>query len=168
MTSPSDAETPARYNEVVLAIYTSITLLGVISAASWKGLFSAYSEIFVIIVGTTITIAIAHLWANVAAHRLIYQRRLTAIQRHHELRNVAAILFVGLLAAAALMVSWQVTDDLEQAVRLTLGALVLVLFTVGLVGSRLRGGSWLVSVGWGAVDASIGVVALVAKILVGS
>ena len=161
-------ETAARYSEVVAAIYTAITLLGVISAASWKGLFSAYNEIFVIIIGTTITVAIAHLWAGIAAHRLIYQSRLTPAQRRHEIRNALAIMAVGVIAALVLMQSWIITDSLESAVRYTLGALVLVIITIGVVGSRLRGAGWLKSLGWGLIDASIGIVALLAKVLLGS
>jgi len=171
MTAPS-AEAPeqvrARFSEVVLAIYAAITLLGVIAAASWKNLFTEYHEIFVIIIGTTITVGVAHVWATIAAQRLVYQRPMSLSERRHELRGFASILFVGLLAATALMVTWTITDDLESAVRSTLGMLIAVLFIVGVVGSRRRGSTWPRSLGWGFADASIGIAVLAAKILVGS
>jgi len=156
------------YSEVTMAIYGAITLLGVIAAASWKGLFVDYVELVVLIIGTTITVAVAHLWANIAAYRLVKQRPMRASDRWEEFRVTMSVFVVGILALAALALSWTLTDDLEMSVRWTIGMLVLVLFVVGLVGSRRRGATWPRAVGWGCVDASIGIAVLIAKIVAGS
>ncbi len=156
-----------RLPEISLAIYTSITLLGVIAAASWKGLFADDMELLVIIAGTTVTLAIAHLWATVAAHRLTHRRPLTPDERRHELRNAVAVLIVGTLAIVVLAISWRLGAELETSIRLTLGMMIAVLFVVGVVGARRSGGSWLHAIGWGMADASIGIIVLILKILVG-
>lgn len=154
--------------EYALAIYMAITLLGIIAAASWKGLFADYAELVVLIIGGTITVTVAHAWATVSAHRLAHQRGLSATERREELRGMAALLSVGLFAIVTLTVSHGVTDSLEESVLLTLGVLITVLFAVGLVGARRMGKPWLRSLGWGLVDASIGIAVLLVKIVFGS
>lgn len=157
-----------RLAETTMAIYTAITLLGVIAAASWKGLFVDEKELFVIIVGTAVTLAAAHGWSAVAAHRLVYSTKLTAGERRLELRGMAAILAVGGAATATFGISALLSDNLEQEVQLTLLILVAVLFIVGVVGSRRRGDGWLRAIGWGLVDASIGIAIFELKMLIGS
>ncbi len=156
------------YSEVTMAIYGAITLLGVIAAASWKGLFVDYVELVVLVIGTTITVAVAHLWANIAAYRLVKQRPMGSRDRWEEFRVTLSVFVVGILALAALALSWTLTDDLETSVRWTIGMLVGVLFVVGLIGARRKGASWLRAIGWGCVDSSIGIAVLIAKIAAGS
>ena len=164
----SDAASGIRLADAKLAIYTSITLLGVIAASSWKGLFSDERELFVIIVGTSITLAVAHAWAAVAAHRLVHSTALSPAERRQELRGMAVIIGVGGAATAAFGISALVSDNLEQSVQLTLMVLIAVLFFVGIVGSRRRGDTWTRAVGWGVADASIGIAVLALKVLLGS
>lgn len=166
--SSSSPSTRTQLADATLAIYASITLLGVIAAASWKGLLSEEQELLAIIVGTSITLAVAHAWAAVAAHRLVHSRALTASERRAELRGMAVIMAVGAAATTAFGLSALASDNFEQSVRMTLLVLITVLFLVGIVGSRRRGDSWLRAVGWGLADASIGLVVLVVKVLVGS
>ena len=73
MSDLPSVEVPARQKlaETTIAIYAAITLLGVVAAASWKGLFVEGSEFVVIIIATAFTVAVAHVWATVAAHRLV-------------------------------------------------------------------------------------------------
>lgn len=170
MTSETDSATTSRIRlaDATLAIYASITLLGVIAAASWKGLISDERELFVIIVGTSITLAVAHAWAAVAAHRLVHSTALSADERRQELRGMAVILAVGAAASTAFGISALVSDNLDQSVQLTLLVLIVVLFLVGIVGSRRRGDSWPRAVGWGVADASIGLAVFALKVLVGS
>ena len=154
--------------EYALAIYMAITLLGIIAAASWKGLFADYAELVVLIVGGTLTVAVAHAWATVSAHRLTHQRPLNTSELRKELRGAAALLAVGFFAIVTLTVSHAVTDDLGESVVLTLAVLVAVLFAVGVVGARRTGkGRWH-SLAWGLIDASIGVAVLVVKVVFGS
>lgn len=169
MAADSEASATRRQlTEATLAIYTSITLLGVIAAASWKGLFASEPELLVIIIGTSVTLAVAHVWASIAAHRFVNRTRLTREERRQELRGMVAILAVGAAATVTFGLSSLAADSLNTSVQLTLGVLVGVLFIVGVVGSRRRGDSVVRAVGWGLADASIGIVALVIKVVLGS
>ncbi|MFM7598442.1 MAG: hypothetical protein ACKO70_08755 [Actinomycetota bacterium] len=160
--------TRRRLTDATLAIYAAITLLGVIAAASWKGLFADEKELFVIIIGTAVTLAVGHGWSAVAAHRLVYSTKLTPSERRLEVRGMAVILAVGGAATATFGISALVSDSLEHEVQLTLLVLIAVLFVVGLVGSRRRGDAWPRAIGWGLIDASIGIAIFELKVLVGS
>jgi hypothetical protein len=156
-----------QLSEFTLAIYAAITLLGVIAAASWKGLFVDDAELTVIIIATTVTVAVAHLWASVAAHRLVHRKPPSRAEWREELRNAAAILVVGGLAIAAFIISGMFGLDLTGEVFVTLVMLIAVLFVVGLIGARREGRSWLVALWIGLLDASIGIAVLLAKVIFG-
>ena len=156
-----------QLSEFTLAIYAAITLLGVIAAASWKGLFVDDTELTVIIIATTVTVAVAHLWASVAAHRLVHRKPPSRAEWREELRNAAAILVVGGLAIAAFIISGMFGLDLNGEVFVTLIMLIAVLFVVGLIGARREGRSWLVALWIGLLDASIGIAVLLAKVIFG-
>lgn len=156
-----------QLSEFTLAIYAAITLLGVIAAASWKGLFVDDAELTVIIIATTVTVAVAHLWASVAAHRLVHRKPPSRAEWREELRNAAAILVVGGLAIAAFIISGMFGLDLTGEVFVTLIMLIAVLFVVGLIGARREGRSWLVALWIGLLDASIGMAVLLAKVIFG-
>lgn len=157
-----------QLSEFTLAIYAAITLLGVIAAASWKGLFVDDAELTVIIIATTVTVAVAHLWASVAAHRLVHRKPPSRAEWREELRNAAAILVVGGLAIAAFIISGMFGLDLTGEVFVTLIMLIAVLFVVGLIGARREGRSWLVALWIGLLDASIGMAVLLAKVIFGA
>jgi hypothetical protein len=156
-----------QLSEFTLAIYAAITLLGVIAAASWKGLFVDDAELTVIIIATTVTVAVAHLWASVAAHRLVHRKPPSRAEWREELRNAAAILVVGGLAIAAFIISGMFGLGLTGEVFVTLIMLIAVLFVVGLIGARREGRSWLVALWIGLLDASIGIAVLLAKVIFG-
>lgn len=157
-----------QLSEFTLAIYAAITLLGVIAAASWKGLFVDDAELTVIIIATTVTVAVAHLWASVAAHRLVHRKPPSRAEWREELRNAAAILVVGGLAIAAFIISGMFGLGLTGEVFVTLIMLIAVLFVVGLIGARREGRSWLVALWIGLLDASIGMAVLLAKVIFGA
>lgn len=157
-----------QLSEITLAIYAAITLLGVIAAASWKGLFVDEAELTVIIIATTVTVAVAHLWASVAAHRLVHRKPPSRDEWGEELRNAAAVFVVGGLAIGAFLISGIFGEDLAGTVVATLLMLIAVLFVVGLVGARREGRSWLRAVWIGLLDASIGIAVLLAKVIFGA
>lgn len=162
------ADAPAtngRLQEMTMVIYTAITLLGVIAAATWKNTFADEPELLVIIAGTTITLAVAHAWSAIVAHRIVHREGLTSRERSEELRSFLASCAVGAVAAVTLMVTWASWLDLDTSVRATSLALIAILFITGMAASRKRGGSWLLAAAWGLLNASIGVVIFVAKIL---
>jgi hypothetical protein len=157
-----------RLSETTLSIYAAITLLGVLAAASWKGYFVDESELVVIIVATSVTLAVAHLWAAVAAYRLVNRAALPLTEWRLEARNSLAVLAVGGLAVATFLISSWWGEDFAGAVAFTLLTLVGVLFVVGLVGGRREGRSWMRSLALGLLDSSIGIVILLAKVTLGA
>jgi uncharacterized membrane protein len=154
--------------ETTMAIYAAITLLGVIAAASWKGLFVDELELVVIIIATTVTVAVAHVWAAAAAHRLVASSPLSRAEWKEEGRLALSVLVVGGLAIAAFLVANLTDLELAGSVTATLLMLVAVLFVVGVVGGRREQRSWVKSLGLGLVDASIGLVVLLVKVTLGA
>jgi len=162
--------TPHRQKlaETTMAIYAAITLLGVIAAASWKGIFVDELELVVIIIATTVTVAVAHLWAAAAAHRLVARRPLSRADWHEETRIFLSVLIIGGLAIAAFLFAQLIGLQLAGSVAVTLLMLVAVLFVVGVMGGRREERSWARSLGLGLIDASIGIVILVVKVTFGA
>ena len=154
--------------ETTMAIYAAITLLGVIAAASWKGLFVDELELIVIIIATTVTVAVAHTWASAAAHRVVASAPLSREEWREEVRLALSVFVVGGLAIAAFLFAQLIGFELTGAVTTTLLMLVAVLFVVGVVGGRRERRSWPRSLGIGLLDASIGIVVLLVKITLGA
>lgn len=154
--------------ETTMAIYAAITLLGVIAAASWKGIFVDELELVVIIIATTVTVAVAHLWAAAAAHRLVERRPLSREDWREEGRLFVSVLIIGGLAIAAFFFAQIIGLQLAGSVAATLLMLVAVLFVVGVVGGRREQRTWARSLGLGLIDASIGIVILVVKVTFGA
>lgn len=163
-------EVPARQRlaETTMAIYAAITLLGVVAAASWKGLFVDESELIVIIIATTVTVAVAHVWAAAAAHRVVASAPLSRGEWHEEGRLALSVLVVGGLAIAAFLGAQLIGLQLAGAVAATLLMLVAVLFVVGVVGGRREQRSWPRSLAIGLLDSSIGIAILLAKVTFGA
>ena len=157
-----------RLAETTMAIYAAITLLGVIAAASWKGIFVDEFELVVIIIATTVTLAVAHVWAAAAAHRLVAGTPLSRDDWREEGRLFLSVLFVGGLAIAAFLFAQLIGLELAGSVAATLLMLVAVLFVVGVVGGRREERTWPRSLGLGLIDASIGIVILVVKVTFGA
>ena len=157
-----------RLAETTMEIYAAITLLGVIAAASWKGIFVDDSELIVIIIATTVTVAVAHVWAAAAAHRVVASAPLSRGEWHEEGRLALSVLVVGGLAIAAFLGAQLLGLELAGAVAATLLMLVAVLFVVGVVGGRREQRGWPRSLALGLMDASIGVVILVVKVAFGA
>ena len=170
MNDDTVAETPHRQRlaETTMAIYAAITLLGVIAAASWKGIFVDELELVVIIIATTVTVAVAHLWAAAAAHRLVARSPLSRDDWREEGRLFLSVLIIGGLAVAAFLFAQLIGLQLAGSVAVTLLMLVAVLFVVGVVGGRREERTWLRSLSLGLVDASIGIVILLVKVTLGA
>ena len=162
--------TPHRQKlaETTMAIYAAITLLGVIAAASWKGIFVDEIELVVIIIATTVTVAVAHLWASAAAHRLVARSPLSRNDWREEGRLFLSVLIIGGLAVAAFLFAQLIGLQLAGSVAVTLLMLVAVLFVVGVVGGRREQRTWPRSLSLGLIDASIGIVILLVKVTFGA
>ena len=154
--------------ETTMAIYAAITLLGVIAAASWKGIVVDEVELVVIIIATTVTVAVAHVWASAAAHRLVAGAPLSRDDWREEGRLFLSVLLVGGLAVGAFLFAQLIGLELAGSVAATLLMLVAVLFVVGVVGGRREQRTWARSLGLGLIDASIGVVILLVKVIFGA
>ncbi|MEY3733001.1 MAG: hypothetical protein RL347_360 [Actinomycetota bacterium] len=169
MTSLSKpADHKQQLAETTMAIYAAITLLGVVAAASWKGLFVDELELVVIIIATTVTVAVAHTWAAAAAHRVVASTPLSREEWRDEARLALSVFVVGGLAIAAFVFAQVIGFELTGAVTTTLLMLVAVLFVVGVVGGRRERRTWPRSLGIGLLDASIGIVVLLVKITLGA
>ena len=166
--SSTDHPRKQQLAETTMAIYAAITLLGVIAAASWKGLFVDERELIVIINATTVTVAVAHVWAAAAAHRVVASTPLSREEWRQEGRLALSVLVVGGLAIAAFLFAQLIGFELAGAVTTTLLMLVAVLFIVGVVGGRRERRSWPRSLGLGLLDASIGIAVLLAKVTFGA
>jgi peptidoglycan/LPS O-acetylase OafA/YrhL len=166
--SPIDEVGKQQLAETTMAIYAAITLLGVIAAASWKGLFVDELELIVIIIATTVTVAVAHTWASAAAHRVVTSTPLSREEWREEVRLALSVFVVGGLAIAAFFFAQLIGFELAGAVTTTLLMLVAVLFVVGVVGGRRERRTWPRSLGIGLLDASIGIVVLLVKITLGA
>jgi hypothetical protein len=166
--SKVDAPHGRQLAETTMSIYAAITLLGVVAAASWKGIFADEFELIVIIIATTVTVAVAHVWAAAAAHRLVARSPLTRAEWREEARLFLAVLIVGGLAIAAFLFAQLIGFELAGSVVATLLMLIAVLFVVGVVGGRREQRGWLAALGLGLLDASIGVVILLAKVTFGA
>ena len=154
--------------ETTMAIYAAITLLGVVAAASWKGLFVESVELIVIIIATTLTVAVAHVWAAASAHRLVASSPLSRLEWREEARLALSVMVVGGLAIAAFLGAQLLGAELAGSVLVTLMMLVAVLFVVGVVGGRREQRGWIHALGLGLLDSSIGIAILVAKIAFGA
>ena len=154
--------------ETTMAIYAAITLLGVIAAASWKGIFVDEVELVVIIIATTVTVAVAHLWAAAAAHRLVAGSPLTREDWREEGRLFLSVLLVGGLSVGAFLFAQIIGLELAGSVAMTLLMLVAVLVVVGVVGGRREQRTWPRSLSLGLIDASIGIVILLVKVTFGA
>ena len=157
-----------RLAETTMAIYAAITLLGVIAAASWKGIFVDELELIVIIIATTVTVAVAHVWAAAAAHRVVASAPLSRAEWAEEGRLALSVLVVGGLAIAAFLFGHVIGLELAGSVVASLLMLVAVLFVVGVVGGRREQRGWPRSLALGLIDASIGIVILVVKVAFGA
>ncbi len=161
---------PARQQlaETTMAIYAAITLLGVVAAASWKGIFADNLELIVIIIATTVTVAVAHVWAAAAAHRVVASAPRSRAVWREEGRLARWVMVVGGLAIAAFLGAQLLSFELAGSVVATLLMLIAVLFVVGVVGGRREQRSWARSLAIGLLDSSIGIAILLAKVTFGA
>ncbi len=157
---------PARQQlaETTMAIYAAITLLGVVAAASWKGIFADNLEL----IATTVTVAVAHVWAAAAAHRVVASAPLSRAEWREEGRLALSVMVVGGLAIAAFLGAQLLSFELAGSVVATLLMLIAVLFVVGVVGGRREQRSWARSLAIGLLDSSIGIAILLAKVTFGA
>ena len=121
-----------------------------------------------VVCGVTVTVAVAHVWAAAAAHRLVARSPLTRAEWRQEVRLFLAVLIVGGLAIAAFLFAQLIGFELAGSVVATLLMLISVLFVVGVVGGRREQRGWLTAFGLGLLDASIGIVILLAKVTFGA
>lgn len=167
--TPDDAHVAEEeVHRTSLAVYATITLLGVTAAASWKKFVTDEPELIVTLVGASLAVVIAHAWSSVMAQRLVHGTRLSRRQVTTEI-VVSLSFFIATGIAIAAIVLGQVVLDLEFVDTVLLTELVLVgaLFVLGMLGARRAGTGWWRALAWGAVDASIGVVIMVLKLVLG-
>lgn len=159
---PGWAEQSARL------VYALLTLLGVVSAASWKNRIAGDDlELAAMILGTAVSIAVAHAWATVMAHRVVNGSRLTVAEVREEFGHAWPFLVAAAVPLGVLLVARLGSDNYDSAVDLAQAAMVLAVLGVGLVGSRRAGASWPRALLWGLADAAVGLAMVALKIFSG-
>lgn len=154
-------------HRVEVVVYAAITLQGVIVAASWKNYLTSFAELITIIIGTSLAITAAHFWSSLVAYRLVHEQ----IPRQEivltEMRIAISFFVTAGIAIAAAVVGTVLFTDFNRAVLLTNVTLVGVLFTLGLIGAKAAARTWPKAIAWGLLDASMGMLILVIKVLFG-
>lgn len=150
-----------------IILYSAITILGVMAAATVKGYLDNSWDLSLLIVGSAMALAVAHAWATVLAEvmvgghhpnrDLIWEEGKLALLALLPAGVVVAVLFLMDLTAASF----------EVDVTVSMLAAVVILSLVGYLGSDRRGlGRWT-SLKWGSASALVGLVSVLVKVVFG-
>jgi hypothetical protein len=150
-----------------ILIYSAITLLGVMAAATAKDYVDDSWDLSVLVVGSAAALAVAHAWAGVLAHVMV---------RHEGLGRsliIAEVKFSGLaflpaaLVVADLLVMSLVVDSFDLEVTLAMLTLVALLFLAGYISaSRMSLSGWI-CLKWGLASAVVGLLVVLVKVAFG-
>jgi hypothetical protein len=152
---------------VAITVYAVITLLGVLEAATLKKLAATEVDLIAVLVGASLAIAVAHMWSTVMANRLVHRVFTTGVLFRRELRVVGSYFLVTLLCVVTVLGGEALGMAFDETVRMTEGLLIAGLFGLGVLGARGSGAGWARSLGWGVLDASIGLAIVLVKVIAG-
>lgn len=154
-------------SQVAISVYAVITLLGVTAAASLKKYATTEGELLAILIGASAAVSVAHVWASIMAHRLVHHSFPDKVELRREAQIVGTFFAVTGLTFAVVFVSALLGFSFDDAILWAEIALVAALFILGTAGALWARAGWLRALGWGMIDASIGVVIVVIKLIVG-
>ena len=158
-------ETHHLFNRVTVAIYAALTLLGVIAAASWKETADDEIEMAAIIGGTSLAISLAHLWAAIMAEQLVHGHLPDRDTWRKEATVAGGFLGIAAIAVVSLAVTSAAGISFDWVVNLTMAVLIGLLLAAGITGARWSGADWGRALLWGLLDAAMGLVLLILKIV---
>jgi dipeptide/tripeptide permease len=101
-----------RHEAVTMALYVAICLLAALAAL--KGTVLEHGVVFELVWGTTVGLALAHMFAFLLAGRLIEGRRITAATRATILAQLVGAAAVALLVTIAIVLV-PTSDELDAA-----------------------------------------------------
>ena len=152
---------------VAIVVYAIITTLGVVAAVTLKEFAKAEDEVIVSLVGASLAISVAHVWSTLMAHRLVHRTAPSRDLVNRELQVLGSYFVVTLMCVLIITAGVALGMTFEGTVVLTEVVLIACLFGLGMVGARGAGAGWARSLGWGALDSSIGAAIILVKLLAG-
>ncbi len=154
-------------NQVTITVYAAITLLGVVAAASLKKYATSEGELMAVLVGASIAVSVAHFWSSLMAHRLVHHTMPDSAELRREGQIVGSFFAVTGVTIGVVFIAGLVGKDFETAVLFAEIVIILGLFVLGLAGALWARTGWPKAIAWGCLDAGIGVVIVLIKLIVG-
>lgn len=140
---------------IALAVYGTLTVLGVLEASSFEGPTFTIQLALITVICTSLAIVLAHAWATTMSNRLVFHHQLTTSSLIDEIRFAGAFLIPTAIAVVVLLIAatfLPVASCLLSAE----GALIVVLFIVGFEGARRSGSSLPRCLLIGLIDVAVG------------
>lgn len=159
---PEESGESREAQRVSLAIYGVMTVLGVLEASTTKAVVDSTITVTILVLATSTAIVLAHAWSSVVAHRLVHGQFLSRDAMIGELKFAAAFFAPAILAIVVLVVDGAFTDH-QSAVRVSQLVLVALLVMVGTTAARTAGVGWTKAIGWGIIDACVGIAIVMLK-----
>jgi Na+-driven multidrug efflux pump len=161
-------ETSELVERTALVMYGSMTLLGVLDAASYKNVVTTHVGLTLLVVVTSLSLVIAHAWSTVVARRLIRREKPNREAVVNQMWLAGALLapaaFVLVVIATSLPFDEHETnDDVVSTIVNAQYALLIAIFVMGTLGARRAGLSWPRTLMWGLIDVGIGVLIVLLK-----
>ena len=154
-------------NQVTITVYAAITLLGVVAAASLKRYATSEGELLAILIGTSLAVSIAHFWSSLMAHRLVHHSMPNSAELRREGQIVGSFFAVTGVTMGVIFVAGLIGVDFDGSVLLAEVVLITTLFVLGVAGALWARTGWPKALAWGCLDAGIGIVIVLVKLLVG-
>jgi len=154
-------------SQVTITVYAAITLLGVVAAASLKKYATSEGELIAILVGASVAVSIAHFWSSLMAHRLVHHSMPGGVELRREGQIVGSFFLVTGVTIGVVVVAGLLGQSFDTSVLIAEIVLISALFALGLFGALWAKTGWPKALAWGCLDAGIGVVIVVVKLIVG-
>lgn len=151
--------------EVAGTIYGTILVLAIVAGLSEDDTVDAW-QLLVSVVATTLVFWIAHAYAEVLSKRLVAGRSLSWRETWSALAAEWAMVRAGVPAAIALALAELGVYSTDAGVDIAIGLGIASLFALGLQLGRREGATRLQTFASAALNASLGLVIVVLKVLV--
>ena len=162
------SDTTESVERTALVIYGSMTLLGVLDAATYKNVVTTHFALTLLVVVTSVSLVIAHAWSTVVARRLIRREKPNREVVLKEMTFAASllapmVLVLIVIATGLPFVENETNDDIVATIGSAQNALLVGIFLMGTIGARRAGLSWPRTLVWGLVDVGVGVLIVLLK-----
>ena len=147
---------------IALAVYGTLTVLGVLEATSFDEPTLQVHIVLITVISTSIAIVLAHAWATLISNRLVFKHPLTSANFLEELRFAAAFLIPTVVAVVVFVIAAAFLT-VNSCLLTAEGALLILLFIFGFEGARRSGMSWPRCVLIGLLDVAVGILIVAIK-----